>query len=130
MEVNIMQEYYEFIKQCKVYYLATVSGDRPELRPFGTIDLFEGNLYIQTGKRKNVSKQIHNNQKVAICAFSGEAWIRLNADAVPDERVEAKKHMLDAYPSLRAMYDENDDNTEVLRLENVEASIIPYGGKK
>ena len=122
-----MERVYDFIKKCGTYYLATVDGDQARVRPFGTIDMFDGGLYIQTGKVKDVAKQMFANPKIEICAFDGKAWIRVAATAVADERVEAKKHMLDAYPNLRGMYDENDDNTVVFRLTDATATIMEFG---
>jgi uncharacterized pyridoxamine 5'-phosphate oxidase family protein len=122
-----MERVYDFIKKCGTYYLATVDGDKARVRPFGTIDIFDGGLYIQTGKVKDVAKQIMANPNVEICAFDGKAWIRVSAKAIADERVEAKKHMLDAYPNLRKSYDENDDNTIVFRLTEATAVISSFG---
>ena len=121
-----MNEVYEFLKECGVYFLATVDGDRPRVRPFGTIDVYEDRLYIQMGKVKNVSKQIEKNPKVELCAFRDGRWLRLSGELVRDERVEAKKHMLDAYPNLRSMYDENDGNTEVLYFKNAKATFCSF----
>ena len=112
-----MEEIYDFLKACETYYLATVDGDAPKVRPFGTIDLFEGRLYIQTGKVKDVYRQLLANPKAEICAFKDGKWLRLSGKLVPDDRREAKKHMLDAYPSLRRMYSEDDGNTIVLYFE-------------
>ncbi len=113
-----MNEVYRFLKDCGVYFLATAEGDQPRVRPFGTVNLFENRLYIQMGKVKNVSKQIQANPKVELCAFKDGRWLRLSGELVRDERVEAKKDMLDHYPELRSMYDENDDNTEVLYFKS------------
>ena len=113
-----MKRVYDFLKECKTYYLATVEGDQPRVRPFGTVNIFEDKLYIQTGKTKPTSKQITQNPKVELCAFNGEKWLRLSGELVEDDRFEAKKSMLDAYPELRGMYDENDGNTEVLYFKN------------
>jgi uncharacterized pyridoxamine 5'-phosphate oxidase family protein len=124
-----MQEVYDFLKKCNTYYLATVEGDQARVRPFGTIDLFEGKLYIQTGKSKDVSKQIAANPKIEICAFDGEKWIRVQADAVNDDRREAKQHMLDAYPMLKDRYSADDDNTQVLYLKNAVATIASFAGE-
>ena len=121
-----MKEVYDFLKDCGVYYLATVDGDKPRVRPFGTVDIFEDKLYIQMGKVKNVSKQIEKNPNVCICAFKDGKWLRLSGELVRDERVEAKKHMLDAYPHLRSMYDEHDDNTEVLYFKNARAEFNSF----
>ncbi len=117
-----------FLKEAGVYYLATVDGDQPRVRPFGTAHIFEGKLYIQTGKVKPVSKQITKNPKVEICAFKDGRWLRLAGELVNDDRVEAKKSMLDAYENLRGMYDENDDNTQVLYIENAAATFSSFGG--
>ena len=122
-----MNEIYEFLKQANTYYLATVEGDQPRVRPFGTVDLFEGKLYIQTGKVKPVSHQLHANPKAEICAFMDGKWIRVAGELEADERVEAKKHMLDAYPMLRGMYNENDDNTEVFFFKHGVATFSAFG---
>ena len=121
-----MQEVYEFLKACGTYYLATVEGDQPRVRPFGTIDIFEDKLYIQTGKVKDVSKEMQANPKVEICAFDGQKWIRVAGEVVRDDRVESKKHMLDSYPNLQALYRADDDNTEVLYLKNATATISSF----
>lgn len=121
-----MKTVYDFLKKCQTYYLATVENDQPRVRPFGTIDLFEDKLYIQTGKVKNVSKQMAKNPKVEICAFDGSSWIRIEAVAVNDDRTEAKQHMLDNYPSLRQMYKADDDNTQVLYLKDATATFYSF----
>lgn len=106
--------------------MATVEGDQPRVRPFGTVNLFEDKLYIQTGKVKPVSKQIAANAKVEICAFKGGQWLRLSGELVEDDRIEAKKSMLDAYPNLRGMYDENDGNTQVFYFKNATAVFSSF----
>jgi uncharacterized pyridoxamine 5'-phosphate oxidase family protein len=121
-----MKEVQEFLKEAGVYYLATVENNKPKVRPFGTIEIFEEKLYIQTGKKKEVYKQIENNPNVEICAFKDGKWIRLSGELVPDDRVEAKKDMLDKNPSLRGMYNENDDNTIVLYFKNGKAVISSF----
>ena len=123
-----MQEVYEFLKKFGTYYLATVEGDQPRVRPFGTIDIFEDKLYIQTGKVKEVSKQIQANPKVELCAFGEGTWVRLAGTLVRDDRVEAKQHMLDAYPNLQTMYSATDDNTEVLYFKDATATFSSFGG--
>ena len=116
-----------FLKEAEVYYLATVEGDQPRVRPFGTAHIYEGKLYIQTGKVKPVSKQLVENPKAEICAFKNGAWLRVAGELVNDDRVEAKKSMLDAYPNLRGMYNENDDNTQVLYFGHGEATFSSFG---
>ena len=123
-----MKRVLEFLKKAEVYYLATVEGDHPRVRPFGTINEFEGKLYIQTGKVKPTSKQLAANPKAEICAFKDGAWIRVACELVEDDRFEARKSMLDAYPNLRHMYDENDGNTQVLYMQNATATISSFGG--
>ena len=121
-----MEKVCEFLKSAGVYYLATVEGDQPRVRPFGTAHIFEGKLYIQTGKSKPVSKQLAANPKCEICAFKDGVWLRVAAELVEDDRVEAKKSMLDEYTNLRAMYDENDANTQVLYLKNAVATFSSF----
>jgi uncharacterized pyridoxamine 5'-phosphate oxidase family protein len=123
-----MQEVYDFLKKAGTYYLATVEGNKPRVRPFGTVDIFENKLYIQTGKSKSVSKQILSNPNVEICAMLEGNWIRVEAAAVEDDRAEAKQHMLDAYPQLKAMYSADDGNTQVLYLKDATATIASFTG--
>ena len=123
-----MQSVCQFLKDAGVYYLATVEGDQPRVRPFGTAHIFEDKLYIQTGKVKPCSQQILANPKVEICAFHQGSWIRIAGQLVEDDRIEAKKSMLDAYPSLRGMYDENDGNTQVFYFQNAVATFASFGG--
>ena len=124
-----MKRVCEFLKKAEVYYLATVEGDRPRVRPFGTVNEFEGKLYIQTGKVKPTSHQLKVNPKAELCAFKGGAWIRIACELIEDDRFDAKKSMLDAYPNLRNMYDENDGNTQVFYMKNATATISSFGGE-
>ena len=121
-----MEEVQKFLKECGVYYLATVDKDLPKVRPFGTAEIYDNHLYIQTGKKKDVYKQIEANNNVEICAFKDGKWIRVSGKLIPDERVEAKKDRLDKNPTLRGMYDENDDNTIVLYFESGTAVISSF----
>ena len=124
-----MEEVKNFIKECGAYFLATVDGDEPKVRPFGTIEIFEGKLYIQTGKSKNVSKQIQKNGKVQLCAMNKTCnkWLRLSGTLVRDDRREPKAHMLDHYPELRSMYSVEDPNTEVLYFKDATATFYAFG---
>ena len=123
---NNMKRVYDFLKAADTYYLATVEGDQPRVRPFGTVNIYEGKLYIQTGKVKPVSKQIAANPKVEICAYKDGSWLRVAGELVEDGRVEARKAMLDAYPNLRGMYDENDGNTQVLYFKGATATFSSF----
>ena len=122
-----MKRVHDFLKNAETYYLATVEGDQPRVRPFGTVNEFEGKLYVQTGKVKPTSKQLAANPKAEICAFKDGAWIRVACELIEDDRFEAKKSMLDAYPYLRGMYDENDSNTQVFYMQNATATITSFG---
>ena len=121
-----MKEVFDFLKAAGTYYLATVEGDQPRVRPFGTVDIFEDKLYIQTGKIKAVSKQIQANPKAEICAFKDGEWLRVSGELVRDDRREPKEHMLENYPQLKAMYSADDDNTEVLYFKNAEATFSSF----
>lgn len=121
-----MERVVKFLKEAETYYLATVEGDQPRVRPFGTVHIFEGKMYIQTGKVKNVSKQIAVNPKVEICAFKDGEWLRVSGTLVEDDRVEARQSMLDAYPSLKSMYAADDGNTQVLYFKNATATFYSF----
>jgi len=122
-----MKEVYEFLKNCGTYYLATVEGDQPRVRPFGTVDLFEDKIYIQTGKVKSVEHQMKTNPKVEISAVSSDGrWIRLTAEAVLDKNIKVQEHLLDTYPNLKAMYTAGNGNTEVYYLKSAVAQICSF----
>lgn len=121
-----MERVEKFLKEAGTYYLATVDGDQPRVRPFGTVNNFEGKLYIQTGKSKDVSKQLHTNPKAEICAFKDGDWIRIACELIEDDRREARASMLDAYPNLRGMYSEDDGNTEVFYMKDATATIASF----
>lgn len=121
-----MKEVQEFLKSAGVYYLATIDNNEPKVRPFATAEIFENHLYIQTGKNKDVFKQIEKNNKVEISTYKDGRWIRVKGNLIIDDRKEAKKDMLDKNPNLREMYDENDDNTIVLYFENATAVIYSF----
>ena len=121
-----MERVVQFLKDAGTYYLATVDGDQPRVRPFGTAHVFEGRLYLQTGKVKDVSKQIHANPKVEICAFLNGEWLRVAGELEEDPRREAKVSMLDAYPSLQNMYKADDGNTEVFYFKNATATFSSF----
>lgn len=126
MNMEGMQKVNDFIKECGHYFIATVDVDQPRVRPFGTINIFDGKLYIQTGHKKDVAKQIEANGKVELCCFNGSTWLRLSGTLAEDGRIEAKKAMLDAYPELRSMYDENDGNTAVYYFTGAKARFCSF----
>ncbi len=121
-----MERVAKFLKEAGTYYLATVDGDQARVRPFGTVNIFDGKLYIQTGKSKDVSKQIHANPKVEICACTGPDWLRVSGTLVEDDRREARQAMLDAYPSLQGMYSADDGNTEVFYFKDATAVFSSF----
>ena len=121
-----MERVVKFLKDAGVYYLATIEGDQPRVRPFGTAHIFEGKLYIQTGKVKDVSKQLLANPKAEICAFKNGEWIRVAGELMEDDRVEARQSLLDAYPSLQKMYAADDGNTQVFFFRNAAAVISSF----
>ena len=121
-----MEEVLEFLRKCGTYYLATVDGGQARVRPFGTIDLFDGRLTVQTGRKKDVSRQILANPKVELCAFMNGEWIRVAGELAEDDRLEAKQSMLDAYPSLQKMYAADDGNTQVFYFKGGEATISSF----
>ncbi|MDR1726179.1 MAG: pyridoxamine 5'-phosphate oxidase family protein [Bacteroidales bacterium] len=125
----VMNEVYQFLKESGTYYLATNDGNQPRVRPFGTINIFDGKLYIQTGRKKNVAQQMISNPKIEICAMLGNKWIRIEATVIEDNRLAAKESMLNAYPSLKSMYSATDENTMVLYLTEVTASIYDFGSE-
>lgn len=121
-----MERVVNFLKEAETYYLATVEGNQSRVRTFGTAHIFEGKLYIQTGKVKDVSKQLHQNPKAEICAFKNGEWLRVSGKLIEDNRNEARQSMLDAYPGLQKMYKADDGNTEVFYFENATAIFSSF----
>ena len=116
----------KFLDDTGTYYLATVEGDQPRVRPFGTALVFEGKLYIQTGKVKNISKQRAANPKAEICAFDGGKWLRVAGELINDDRIAPKAAMLEKHPELKGMYKAEDDNTQVLYFRNATATFSSF----
>ncbi len=122
-----IREVFDYLKACPMFFLATVDSDQPRVRPFGAIDIFEEKLYIQTGNIKPVFKQMKANPKIEICASKGDGtWIRIEAEAIRDDRQEARQHMLDENPTLKNLYAADDGNCEVLYLKNAKVVISSF----
>ena len=121
-----MERIYNFLKEAETYFIATVDGDQPRVRPFGTIDIYNGKLGIQTGKKKDFFKQVMANPKLELCAFKGGEWIRVCGEVYADESVEAAEHMLTSYPNLRALYTPGDGNCVVLYFKSGTATIRSF----
>ena len=121
-----MERVEKFLKDAEVYYLATMDVDQPRVRPFGTAHIFEGKLYIQTGKVKEVYKQLKENPKAEICACMKDQWLRVSGELIEDDRREARQSMLDAYPSLQSMYSADDGNTAVFYFQNATAVFSSF----
>ena len=121
-----MQKVYDFLKKAETYYLATVDGNSARVRPFGTVDVFEGRLYIQTGRKKDVYRQIKANPRVELCAMLDGKWIRVSGTAVEDNRLEPNAHMLESYPSLKGRYAPGDGNCTVFYLKDATAVLSSF----
>ena len=121
-----MKEVLEFLQKAGTFYVATVDGDQPRVRPFGAVCEFEGKLYLVTNNTKDVYKQMLANPKLEISGMADDKWIRLSAEAVRDDRREARKAMLDANEGMRSMYNEDDGKVEVLYLKNATAAICSF----
>ena len=116
----------QFLSEAGTYYLATVEGDQPRVRPFGTVLLCGDRLYIQTGKVKPVSRQIAANPKVEVCAFKDGRWLRIAGELVNDDSHDVKVAMLEKMPSLKAMYSADDDNMQMLYFRNATATFSSF----
>ena len=124
--MNNIERTCNFLKEAGTYFLATIDGDQPRVRPFGTAHIYEDKLYIQMGKSKSISAQLQINPKVELSAFKDGVWVRVEGKLIEDDRVEARKSMLDAYPELRSMYDENDGNTQVWYFEQAVVTFSSF----
>ena len=121
-----MNEVLEFLQKYHVFYLATVDGDQPHVRPFGALAVIDGKLYTQTGKVKKVAQQLNANPKAEICCFGEGKWVRIECDLIWDDSYETLHALLEQNPGLRRMYDENDGNCLGLRFENCTATFASF----
>ena len=126
LDMNAAEKVCAFLEEAQVYYLATAEGDQPRVRPFGTALVYEGKLYIQTGKVKPVSKQLAANPRAEVCAFHQGQWVRVTGKLLNDDRREVKVAMLDKYPNLKRMYDPDDGNTQVLYFAEAQATFASF----
>lgn len=121
-----LQKVLAFLDDAGTYFLATVEGNQPRVRPFATALVFEDKLYIQTGKIKPVSHQLAINPKAEISAYKDGRWIRICGELVEDDRREVKTAMLDKLPSLRTMYNEDDGNMQMFYFKNASVTIASF----
>ena len=126
MENKGIEKVCQFLDEAGTYYLATVEGDQPRVRPFGTALLYEGKLYIETGKVKNVSKQLAANPRAEICAFKDGKWLRVAGELIDDENRDVKVAMLEKMPSLAGMYSPDDGNMQMLYFRNATATFSSF----
>ena len=121
-----LEKVLKFLDETQTYYLATVEGDQPRVRPFGTALVYRDKLYIQTGKVKPVSHQLKANPKAEICAFKDGTWVRIAGELVEDDAREVKTLMLEKMPMLRHMYNEDDGNMQMLYFQNAEVVFASF----
>lgn len=121
-----MKEVFDFLKRCGVYYLATVEGEQPHVRPFTSLNYYNDRIYFQTGKVKPVAHQLKANHKIEISGMAKGSWLRLTGEAVLDESEAAQQSMLDANPGLDKMYAVGDGNIEVYYIQNAKADICSF----
>lgn len=114
------------LDKAQVFYLATVENDQPRVRPFGAYLVHDDKLYLVTGKVKEVSKQLAANPKAEVCAFDGDKWIRVAGTLINDDSREVKTLMLNKMPSLRAMYNEDDGNMQMLYFKDATVTISSF----
>lgn len=120
----------EFLQKTNVFFVATVDGDQPHVRPFGIAHIIDGRLCIMTGKCKSVSKQLGANPKTEVCACNGTEWVRITGKLIEDDRVETRQAMLDAYPFMKKNYAADDGNMQVLYFENATATFDSFSGEQ
>ncbi len=122
-----VKEVLQFLEDSKVFYVSTVEGDKPRVRPFSGIHEFEGRLYMPTSNKKKVFAQMMKNPHVEICSMAHGKWIRIEAEIVCDHSLEARKSMMDHYgEELASMYSLDDGKFEVVYLNNTKATIYSF----
>ncbi len=125
--MNILQEIKDYLAECRVFYLATVDGDQPRVRPFGVSEIYNGRLYLMSGKSKEVFKQLVANPKFELSATkaNGAEWIRVSGRLVNDDDVVMKQYLLDQNPELKQLY-KADDNMAAMYITDGEARFFSF----
>lgn len=47
-----IQKIYDYLKECNGFFFASCDGDKPRVRPFGFMMIFEDKLYFGMGTHK------------------------------------------------------------------------------
>lgn len=124
-----MEKVCEFLQKAHVFYVATIEGNQPRVRPFGIAHIIDGKLCVMTGKKKPVSKQISANPNVEVCACIDNEWVRIEGKLIEDDRIETRQAMLDAYPFMKKTYAADDGNMQVLYFKDATATFDSFNGE-
>ena len=126
----MIEKVYEYLKG-KIYWLATEEGDQARVRPFGSLAIYEGKLYIATQKGKKVYEQMLANPKIELGAMGqGGGWIRVEAEAVEETDPAAQKARWAAAAARRKMDPEKvDPKSAQFYLKNATVTINKTGGE-
>ena len=126
-----MNKIVEFLNDTKIFYLATIDGDKPRVRPFGAVMEKDGKIYFCTNNQKDVYRQMQKNPNIEISATKENGdWLRLSGQAVFDTSKDTKQTMLDECPVLKTMYSADDGKFEIFYITNASAAVFSLCGKK
>lgn len=125
-----MSKVHDFLNEAGVFFLATVDGDQPRLRPLGFHMEMEGKEMFGVGDFKDVYKQLTANPKVEIVACKQDGhWMRYTGKAVFDTDPRYEAAALEAMPDLKNIYNEKTGHhMAVFHLEDAAAVDIAMMG--
>ncbi len=125
-----MNEVFDFLRDCGIFFVATVDGNQPKVRPFGFVMEYEGKLCFGTSNQKPFYEQLMANPNIEICATAKDfRWLRLSGKAVFCTTKEAKAQALEIMPTLKRMYSVEDNIFEIFYLENATANFRSMQGE-
>ena len=125
-----MSKIKDFLASTGVFFMATVDGDQPKLRPLGAFIEDGDKLVFGVGDFKNVYRQMLANPRVEIVACKPDGhWLRYTGKAVFETDGKYAEQMIrDSH--LEAIYNEQTGNKLMtFRLEDATAVDIPIMGE-
>lgn len=112
------------LKETGVFYVATLEGDQPRVRPFGGVIDYNGKAYFCTNNTKACFRQLLANPKAEICGMKPDgSWVRVSGRLIREDNDAIRAAFLEAAPGLRNRYSVGDGLFEVFRLEDAAAYL-------
>ena len=124
------EEIMQFLKDNPTFYLATVDGYLPRVRPLGFAMRYNGHLCLGIGKHKAAYKQLLDNTNLELCACNDRGeWLRIQGTANFDNTPEAQEAAFLQMPQLADIYNEESGlKLGIVYLDHLSAKLFSMSG--